>query len=366
MRLRSTYAPAAVILVVVWAVLAVLPGEADTSERTSENDPKLSRWLVRFPQADANADGILTLNEAKAYRDQVARQKRRDRQVSDETRAGKRLPPTHADMAYGPHDRNVLDLWLPKTVGTPVPLVVFIHGGGFVGGNKTKLHPTVLNLCLERGIAVAAINYRLVTTNPFPAPFLDGARAVQHLRYKAADLKLDPARFAVFGGSAGAGIAMWIGYHDDLADPDSSDAVARQSSRVCAVGSIGGQSTYVPAVARAWVGDGILAHPSLRKIYGVSSVDELLSPDEALAQLMTDCSPIDHVTPEDPPLIMFYPEHAKGLAHNIAFGREMKRALESHGILAVLNPVQRDGQPEALIAFFADAFGIEQPGTHDG
>ena len=65
--------------------------------------------------------------------------------------------PDVADAKYGPHERNVIDLW--KAISdTPTPLVVFIHGGGFRGGDKGNLSAPLLNACLKSGISVAAIN----------------------------------------------------------------------------------------------------------------------------------------------------------------------------------------------------------------
>src|SRR5438132_1248179 len=82
--------------------------------------------------------------------------------------------PDIADAKYGPHPRNVLDLWQAKGDG-PRPVVVFIHGGGFRGGNKEQLGADLLHRCLDAGISVAAINYRLTDTAPFPAAFMDSA-----------------------------------------------------------------------------------------------------------------------------------------------------------------------------------------------
>src|SRR4051794_511500 len=99
--------------------------------------------------------------------------------------------PDVRDARYGPHERNVLDLWKAKE-DTPTPLVVFIHGGGFRAGDKSNLSPALLARCLEAGISVAAVNYRLSQHAPFPAPMADGGRAVQFLRSKAKDWNLDP------------------------------------------------------------------------------------------------------------------------------------------------------------------------------
>ncbi|MSU58962.1 MAG: alpha/beta hydrolase [Pedosphaera sp.] len=84
--------------------------------------------------------------------------------------------PDLADFKYGPHERNVLDLWKAKS-DQLTPLVVFIHGGGFRGGSKAQLAPALLDGLLKNGISVMAINYRLSPEVKFPAHYLDCARA---------------------------------------------------------------------------------------------------------------------------------------------------------------------------------------------
>src|SRR5881396_2297342 len=66
-------------------------------------------------------------------------------------------PPDVANARYGPHERNVLDVWKAKS-SQPAPIVVFIHGGGFTQGDKSGVPPPLLNECLRAGIAVASIN----------------------------------------------------------------------------------------------------------------------------------------------------------------------------------------------------------------
>src|SRR5262249_365507 len=78
------------------------------------------------------------------------------------------LKPPHAGVKYGPHERNVLDLYLPGS-GGPAPLVLYIHGGGFRGGDKRSLNAQEGKSYLDAGFAVAAINYRLTDTAPMPA-----------------------------------------------------------------------------------------------------------------------------------------------------------------------------------------------------
>ena len=73
---------------------------------------------------------------------------------------------------------------------------------------------------------------------------MDAARALQFLRYHFQSLNLDPENVALYGGSAGAGASLWLGTHDDMADPDNADPVLRESTRVKAVGALATQSTY--------------------------------------------------------------------------------------------------------------------------
>ena len=72
-----------------------------------------------------------------------------------------RPSPTHADVKYGPHERNVLDFWQAKS-DTPTPLVVLIHGGGWVNGDKSGYGTTAIKPFLDAGISVASINYRFI------------------------------------------------------------------------------------------------------------------------------------------------------------------------------------------------------------
>src|ERR1019366_5936823 len=156
--------------------------------------------------------------------------------------------PTYENVKYGPHERNVLDFWQAKS-DQPTPVLVSIHGGGFVGGNKS-VSPVLLKECLESGISVAAINYRYSTQAIAPAPFHDGARAVQFLRSKAKDWNIDSKRFAATGGSAGAGISLWLGFHKDMADPKNDDPVPRQSTRLTCMFVTEGQTSYDPRFIR--------------------------------------------------------------------------------------------------------------------
>jgi acetyl esterase/lipase len=278
--------------------------------------------------------------------------------------------PDFENLRYGPHERNVLDLWKAKPRSDPdesTPVVVFFHGGGFRSGDKSSVPAWLLAKCLESGISVASVNYRLSQTSPFPVPMLDGARAIQFLRFKAEELGLDPARIGASGSSAGAGIALWVGFHDDLADPSSSDPIARRSSRVSCVAVDGAQTSYDPRWIKAHIGGRAHEHPALRSFYGIVSDADLDAP--RTHELYEAASPMTYVSPDDPPVILFYVEPDAPLPadskpgqgiHHPRFGKALKEKLAPLGVECTLRhlddyPAQVDRDfvfNRAMAAFF--------------
>ena len=107
-------------------------------------------------------------------------------------------------------------------------------------GDKTRFPEEWLQALLDAGISCASINYRLLPASTYPVIFEDAARAVQFLRTQAAQWNFDPTNIAAGGTSAGASMALWLAFQDDMAQPQSSDPVARQSTRVTSVVSHNG------------------------------------------------------------------------------------------------------------------------------
>ncbi|MBI3911476.1 MAG: alpha/beta hydrolase [Armatimonadetes bacterium] len=283
---------------------------------------------------------------------------------------GQALPqPDLQNVQYGPHERNLLDLWKAKS-DQPTPLVVFIHGGGFRSGDKSDLAPSLLRRCLAAGISVAAINYRLSQDAPFPAPMLDSARAIQFLRLHAEEWHLDPRRVAATGGSAGAGISLWLGFHDDLADPRSEDPAARQSTRLSCMAVIGAQTSYDPRFIKNLIGGRAYQHPALPLFYGLKP-DELDTPQAH--KLYEEASPINYVSAGDPPVFLFYSEPKGSLPpdappgqgiHHPRFGEALKEKLDPLKIECVLRHRDdyaakgegMDAVHHEMVAFFLRCF----------
>jgi len=216
----------------------------------------------------------------------------------------KPLRPTHANVSYGPHDLNVIDFWKAEGEG-PRPLLVYIHGGGWTGGDK-KQKPARIRLYLNKGVSYAAINYRLTGKYPLPAPVHDAARAIQFIRHKATEWNIDKQRIALTGGSAGACTSMWILLHDDLADPSSTDPVARESTRVTAAAVAGGQTSIDPKIIEGWLGPNVLKHRMINMAVGEKTIAAALANYEKHKTLYKEFSPYNHVDKNDPPLLMTY------------------------------------------------------------
>jgi acetyl esterase/lipase len=337
---------------------------ADRSRR-GPSDEALEGLLKRYPGADANKDGRLTAEEAHDYRAKVqaAQGKRQARENAS------RPKPTAADVSYGPHPRNVLDFYKADS-DKPTPLIVYIHGGGFVGGDKSSINPIILKLALENGISCAALHYRFIDGDKIllPMPQQDTARAIQFLRTKAKEWNLDGRKIACYGGSAGAGCSMWIGFHDDLADPKASDPVLRESTRIAAIGTFGGQSTYSPIEIKRLIGRRAWEHPSIFKAYGLKTAEEAQNPTPEQKRLYDEASAINHLTADDPPLYMVYneadgplPENARpgqGI-HHPNFGRHLTEKMDRLGIESVM--VYTPDEPgrnvsQEMFEFFQKAF----------
>jgi pimeloyl-ACP methyl ester carboxylesterase len=248
----------------------------------------------------------------------------------------------------------VFDLWKAKS-DKLTPLVVFIHGGGFAEGSKERVSSSLVRGCLNAGISVAAINYRLTDAAPYPAQMLDAARAMQYLRWKAQEFNLDPKRFGCTGGSAGGGISLWLAFREDLADPKSSDPVLRQSTRItCAVGR-DAQCSYDPRWIKQNIGGLAYQMKALRALFRVGP-EELLT-DKA-AQLYEDASPITHLTKDDPPVRMYYviadapsDEHPGKGIHSPKFGQILHAEMDKLGIECEF-AIGSKGELEDRVNFF--------------
>jgi hypothetical protein len=137
---------------------------------------------------------------------------------------------------------------------------------------------------------------------------------------------------------------MWLAMHDDLAEAVGSDPVARESTRLQAIGPSGGQSSLDPEWILEWFpGGNTHLHPNLPLAFGVTTHEELSAPH--VRTLIEEMSPINHVSPGDPPTYMIYSQKNEPLPpdadprdgiHHPVFGVKLKEALDAVGVEAIL------------------------------
>jgi len=249
--------------------------------------------------------------------------------------------PTMAEVRYGTHQRHVLDFWQAESK-TPTPLVFIIHGGGWQGGSKERAQRFAdVAALLKAGISVVAINYRLIKQAeaagiepPVKAPLHDAAHALQFVRSKAAEWNLDKQRIGAAGGSAGACSSLWLAFHDDLADPNSSDPVARESTRLMCAAVIGAQTTLDPRQMKDWTPNSKYGGHA----FGLSGFDKFLAERDKILPWIAEYSPYALVTADDPPVYLIYStppalgQAQKDPTHTSNFGVKLQEHCNSIGV----------------------------------
>jgi acetyl esterase/lipase len=308
---------------------------------------------------------LLTSGSALIGQDRKAE---RTRKRAAATAATPAPAPDFADLSYGPDPLNKLDLWLAKS-SSPAPLVVFIHGGGFTGGDKNVASPANIRRCLEKGVSYAAINYRFRTQVPIQTVLRDCARAVQFLRSKSKDYNLDKTRVAAMGGSAGAGTSLWLAFHDDLAEPHNADPVLRESSRLVAAAATATQATYDIMQWRDILGDAVLRFSNESdwpKFYGLKTVDEVRGPEGR--KIRADVDMLGLITKDDPPVFLISTSDHDALQslgdinHTSKHAIAVKKRCDEVGVTAVLKITGAQGGPERdnPLEFLLQHLGIRQ------
>jgi acetyl esterase/lipase len=254
--------------------------------------------------------------------------------------------PTYFKISYGPHERHVLDFWKAKS-NTSTPLIFVIHGGGWKGGSKERVQRFVdVQAALKAGISVAAINYRLIgkdgksgTNPPVKAPLHDAARALQFVRSKAKEWNIDKLKIGAAGGSAGACSSLWLAFHDDLANPNSQDLVARESSRLYCAAVGGAQTTLDPKQMKTWT-------PNSRyggHAFGLKNFTEFLEQRAKILPLIAEYSPYALVSSDDPSIYLNYGrppalgQIEKDPTHTANFGLKLQEHCKNNHVPCILN-----------------------------
>lgn len=266
------------------------------------------------------------------------------------------------DIAYVPggDEAQRLDLYLPETPAeSPLPLVVHIHGGGWMGGSK---FPCPFANLVKQGYAVASVEYRFSQHAVFPAQIQDCQAAIRWLRANSSRYNLDPDRVGVIGGSAGGHLSALVGASGGKSAFPVIGGSEEQSDRVQCVCDIFGPANFTTVMQQA------ADDKNVRNIFTFNSPDDpysrLIGVSLESDREKTDAvSPIHYVSKETPPMLILHGTHDALVPY--AQSVELAAALEANGVPVWLQTLPGSGhggpafeKPEisALIQTFFDKY----------
>ncbi|MEM6776804.1 MAG: alpha/beta hydrolase fold domain-containing protein [Planctomycetota bacterium] len=252
--------------------------------QTSETNARLKQGLKRYPEADTDQDGILTMDEAQAY----LKQKRGTDATRGDDQPKVAAPEGGERYIYKQVGGAELPLYVfGRSAGAAKPAVVFFFGGGWRSGSPNQFEPQCKHLA-QRGMVGITVEYRVSSRYPVKVEDCveDAKSAMRWVRANAADLGIDPDRIASGGGSAGGHLAACTSVVDGVnADSDDLAVSAKPNAMVL----------FNPALAIA--SDPRMTKEELRRIAVAES---------RARTSMDSVSPLKFASTKQPPMIMFF------------------------------------------------------------
>ena len=254
-----------------------------------------------------------------------------------------KLPPgvkMERDISYVPNGdlAQKLDLYLPeKPADHPLPLIVHIHGGGWMGGNK---FPCPVMGMVAKGYAVASVEYRFSQKAKFPAQIQDCQAAIRWLRANSKPHNIDPERIGVVGGSAGGHLSALVGTAGGKKAFGPIGGNDELSDRVQAVCDIYGPANFSTVIQQA------------DDDRNVRNIFKFNSPNDPYSQLIgvslegnkekTDAvSPVHYVSKDSPPMLILHGTHDSLVPY--AQSEEFAVALKEKGVEVWLQKLPGSG-----------------------
>ena len=234
---------------------------------------------------------------------------------------------SHKNLAYvkDGHERHRLDLYLPGKAKGTLPVIVWVHGGGWRNGDKNRCPALRF---VHQGYAVASINYRLSQHAVFPAQIEDCKAAIRWLRAHAKKYNLDGEHIGVWGSSAGGHLVALLGTSGDVKDLEGKHGNSEQSSRVQAVVDFFGPTDFTKM--GGWHND-------------PKSPESMLlgGPVQKNKDKAARANPITYVSKDDPPFLILH-----GTKDNLVPVRQsemLQQALSKAGVEVTFVPIQGAG-----------------------
>ena len=244
----------------------------------------------------------------------------------------------HRDLAYvrDGHERQKLDLFVPAGAGKRWPVIVWIHGGAWSGGDKTGCPPLRQGFA-QQGYAIASVNYRLSQHAIFPAQIEDCKAALRWLRAHADEYHLDVDHVGVWGSSAGGHLVALLGTSGDVKEFDVGANQGFTSRVQCVLDDYGPTDfTQMDAyrISAAAMEHNLPSSPESRLIGGLIS-------DPSQARKVARANPINYVTRDDPPFLIVHGDEDPLVPHHQS--ELLFAALQTAGVRVRLNTVKGGG-----------------------
>ncbi len=279
-----------------------------------------------FDEIDADGNGAITAEEDAAFR---------------HTGDGPRLPDTvrgELDVPYAggdnPHQR--LDLLMPRrpTSEGPLPVIVFIHGGAWRGGDRREGLGTLLRVVASGRYAGATIGYRLSGEAIWPAQIHDCKAAIRWLRAHAEEYQLDPDRIGVLGPSAGGHLAAMLGTTGDVERLEGKlgDHLDVSSRVACVVDEYGPAELLAMSESASDIEHDAPDSPESKLVGG---------PIQQRATAARSASPMTYVSADDPPFLIVHGTEDPVVPYDQS--ERFYDALEQEGVEARLISVEGGG-----------------------
>jgi acetyl esterase/lipase len=246
------------------------------------------------------------------------------------------------NVAYAPPEPpdgagHLLDLYLPRDPGGPVPLLIWSSGSGWMRDDGKQGAADLAPFFTAAGYAVAGISVRSSSQAVFPAQVHDAKAAVRWLRRNAAEYGIDPARFAIMGNSSGGWVAAMVALTADVAELDGRSGATGVSSRVQAAVDFFGPTDFLQMDAHM-IG-GCAEFGALLQIEGChrdpgSPESRLVGgPIEAHPDVCARANPVTYVGSEAPPMMILHGQLDALVPHHQS--ELLYEALRDHGNEAI-------------------------------
>ncbi len=267
------------------------------------------------------------------------------------------------DIAYvtDGHERQKLDLYLPRERGAeqPLPLIIWVHGGGWRNGDR---FPCPALFLTQHGYAVASLSYRLTDAATFPAQIHDCKAAIRFLRKHASKYGVDPDRFGVWGSSAGGHLVALLGTSGNAPELEGELGETNASSAVQAVVDYFGPTDLLKMAAQSGA-DSKMDHdapdsPESKLLGGVL---------QEMVEAARTASPLTYIDSRDSRFLIVHgdqdplvPDMQSRMLHDALLSANVPSELVivlggGHG------PFREPAQLDRVRAFFDEALRIKTP-----